>query len=227
MHAQTKWYVKAGVNWINGFQVPETEANRLVIAPEGIMNFTAVGKDDFDEDAVPLKSLVNGLPVVGVYASFPFLLTTGLEYQPLSTRTLYRSKGLNSTGVYHYLKEYNTVHSLSIPLFLDFRRTSRKSSIYGGARLHFNLFGHQIQKSSWSNSALKRSMSVTDGEIDPMNLSYVGGFNYGILNFELAYYPKSVLNANYVNSALNRPYLAFDEESVIKFSTSIILGGRK
>ncbi|MEH0154448.1 hypothetical protein V6R21_09910 [Limibacter armeniacum] len=224
---RVRWYVKGGINFIGDFQTASYETSRLMDSPEGVIPYNALESASDDKSSMNTPFVVPGLPVGGIYISFPFLLTTGLEYQPVTTRTVYKSADAGTFQDY-YIKEYNTIHSVAIPLFLDLRRKTRVFSFYAGGRIHFNIAGSQLQKSSWNDEVvLKRSLSAKDKEFDLISTSLVGGINISFVNIELAYYPTSSMNGSYVNDVFERPYQAMDQQPVLKLSTSIILGGKK
>ncbi len=231
--SQNEWfaYFKFGMSsYIKYSEMDNNPQKKGLYTPKGYFDLFSVNEVDVKTDESSLFPTSSTNFPVGFYVTAPFLITSGIEYQPVSIRNKYRTAILNDDGYYYYLNEMNTIHSISIPLFFDTRpffsriRFLKKISIYGGVRYHFNLQNSQYQKVSWEKEESKlRSSKLTDNEFVKSNISFAFGINITFINLELLYMPNPFLNTEFVDIYGNKPYENM-QGGIINVSISITLG---
>jgi hypothetical protein len=223
---QWYWYLKFGVNQnFNNYQNVSGVTERNISTPDGGQRLIAIERKNAEinpNGSLKFTDFTLQFPV-GIYVISPIFLTSGIEYQPISIRNLYRTNSLDSEGYFLLMDELNTLQTLSIPIFVDSRPFGRKLSVYAGFRYHLIIQNWQLQKVSWDKHSRLRKATFPESEFAKTHLSYAMGVNYSFISFELSVHPKTFVDKNYTDTYGQKPYAHIDQ-SIKTFTASLMLG---
>ncbi len=224
---QWYYYFKAGVRHnLSVYQNVDSKTEKIVKFPGGIERMVAVSAKDVEinpKSNMSLKAYAPSFPV-GFYVTSPVFLTTGIEYQPVVFRNVYRAKAIDENGYYYFLDEMNTMQSLSFPLFIDTRPLYQKLVVYAGVRLHVNIQNWQLQKVSWGDHSKLRKVNFDSDEFLTTSVSYAIGFCYSFLSLEFTMLPSTFFNIEYKDDFGNQPYSYLANESIKSLTLSFMIG---
>ncbi len=203
--------------------------NRILNTPTGFSQLEAISNIEYDKPVgsnLEMKDFTLSFPA-GLYFASPFMLTTGIEYQPVVFRNLYRTKTIDENGYFYYVDELNTMQSFSIPVFFDTRKLYQKFTAYAGIRFHFNAQNWQLQNVSWNNPAKLRKINFDSNEILKTNLSYALGVTYSFLSFEFSMHPNTFFNTSYKDDFGLESYSFLENKSIKSITLSVMIGKLK
>ncbi len=230
-YSQGEWYyyIKVGANHnLSVYQDIHGLTERSIKTPLGFYSLTATKPSAVElnpHGGLGFVDFTFHYPV-GFHIVSPYLVTFGLEYQPVSVRNVYRTNVVDSDGFFFIMDELNTMQSLALPLFIDTRPLYNKLTAYAGVRLHVNLQNWQLQKVSWNEPPRLRKSNFGDSELKRTSLSYAVGLNFWILSAEFSIHPAIFLNQNFIDDYGRKPYSHLDN-SIKSVSLSIIMGKRQ
>lgn len=227
---QWYFYLKAGAKQnLSTYQDFSGTTQRGINTPEGLQALIAIPQSDAEinpNSNLSLQSYTLTYPV-GFYVTTPVFITSGIEYQPLIFRNLYRTNDVDSDGYFYIMDELNTMQSLAIPLFIDTRPLYQKVTAYAGIRMHYNLQNWQLQKVSWNGPDKLRKANQDSGEFSNTSISYACGITFSFISLEFSMHPKSFFNAGYTDDYRNKPYQNLSDQSIKSLTLSLMIGKLK
>ena len=229
---QWQWYfyVKLGAKHnFSTYQDASGNTERTLKTPEGFYNLVATTPSDVEinpNSNLKFETFSFAFPV-GFYAVSPVFLATGIEYQPITFRSAYKTNAVDNNGYFYVMDELNTLHSVSFPLFVDSRPLYHKLSGYAGIRFHVNIENWQLQKISWNDPPKLRKVSQSSNEFSKTSISYACGINYSFLSLEFSLLPTSFFNKDFTDEYGKKTYSHLADYSIKSITASIMIGKLK